>query len=138
MEKIAPTQKAIEELKQGKRWEELAAANRRSSLGAFLMNEICAKGMSIGAASELAGLNRATLYKILNEDTRPSRNVLLRLSRILGMSIEKTQQLLKVGGFSPLSGSKTDDIIVMYGIINGLSLGDIDADLRRNGFPGIL
>ena len=137
MEKLAPTQKAIEDLKNGKRWEEITVPGGFGSLGTFLMNQICAKGISIGAASELAGLNRATLYKILNGDTHPTRNVLLRLSRVLEMNIEKTQQLLKMAGLSSLSGSKTEDLIVMYGIINGMSIMDIDQDLTRNGYPGL-
>ena len=137
MEKLAPTQKAIEDIKNGKRWEEITVSGGLGTLGTFLMNQICVKGISIGAASELAGLNRATLYKILNGDTHPTRNVLLRLSRVLEMNIEKTQQLLKMAGLSPLSGSKTEDLIVMYGIINGMNIMDIDQDLTRNGYPGL-
>ena len=137
MDKLAPTQKAIEDIKKGKRWEEITVPNRSATLGNFLMNQICAKGISIGTASELAVLNRATLYKILNGDTHPTRNVLIRLSRILNMSIESTQQLLKMAGFSPLSGSRTEDVIIIYGIINDLNIMDIDRDLTRNGFPGL-
>ena len=137
MDKLAPTQKAINAMKNGKRWEDITVPTRAATLGNFLMNQICAKGISIGTASELAGLNRATLYKILNGDTHPTRNVLIRLSRILDMSIEATQQLLKMAGFSPLSGSRTHDVIIMYGIINGLNIMDIDRDLTKNGFPSL-
>ena len=137
MDKLAPTQKAINAMKNGKRWEDITVPIRAATLGNFLMNQICAKGISIGTASELAGLNRATLYKILNGDTHPTRNVLIRLSRILDMSIEATQQLLKMAGFSPLSGSRTHDVIIMYGIINGLNIMDIDRDLTKNGFPSL-
>ena len=63
--------------------------------------------------------------------------MLIRLSRILNMSIESTQQLLKMAGFSPLSGSRTEDVIIIYGIINDLNIMDIDRDLTRNGFPGL-
>lgn len=137
MDKLAPTQKAINAMKNGKRWEDITVPTRAATLGIFLMNQICAKGISIGTASELAGLNRATLYKILNGDTHPTRNVLIRLSRILDMSIEATQQLLKMAGFSPLSGSRTHDVIIMYGIINGLNIMDIDRDLTKNGYPSL-
>lgn len=137
MEKISPTQNAIEKLKKGKRWEEITVSGGSGTLGTYLMNQICARDISIGATSELAGLNRATLYKILNGDTHPTRNVLLRLSRVLDMNIEKTQKLLKLAGLSPLSGTKTEDLIVMYGIINGLGISDIDQDLLRNGYPGL-
>ena len=137
MDKLAPTQKAINAMKNGKRWEDITVPIRAATLGNFLMNQICAKGISIGTASELAGLNRATLYKILNGDTHPTRNVLIRLSRILDMSIEATQQLLKMAGFSPLSGSRTHDVIIMYGIINGLNIMDIDRDLTKNGYPSL-
>ena len=137
MDKLAPTQKAINAMKNGKRWEDITVPTRAATLGNFLMNQICAKGISIGTASELAGLNRATLYKILNGDTHPTRNVLIRLSRILDMSIEATQQLLKMAGFSPLSGSRTHDVIIMYGIINGLNIMDIDRDLTKNGYPSL-
>ena len=120
MEKLAPTQKAIAEIKNGKRWEDLTVPGGLGNLGTFLMNQICAR-----------------LYKILNGDTHPTRNVLLRLSRVLEMSIEKTQQLLKMAGLSSLSGSKTEDLIIMYGIINGMRIMDIDQDLTRNGYPGL-
>lgn len=133
MEKMAPTQKAIADLKNGKHWCDITVGSM-GKLGSMLMDQIAAKGISIGAASELAGLNRATLYKILNGDTHPTRNVLIRLSRILDMNVEKTQELLKTANVPTLSGSKKEDLIVMYGIINHLDIADIDGDLTRNGY----
>ena len=132
-DRIAPTQKAIEAIKSGKHWEDITVGSM-GKLGSLLMDQIAAKGISIGAASELAGLNRATLYKILNGDTHPTRNVLIRLSRILDMNVEKTQELLKTANVPTLSGSKKEDLIVMYGIINHLDIADIDGDLTRNGY----
>lgn len=132
-DKIAPTQKAIADLKSGKHWGDITVGSM-GKLGSMLMDQIAAKGISIGAASELAGLNRATLYKILNGDTHPTRNVLIRLSCILDMNVEKTQELLKTANVPTLSGSKKEDLIVMYGIINHLDIADIDGDLTRNGY----
>ena len=137
MEKYAPTQKAIDALKSGKHWRDLASARAKNSLGSFLMNQLYLKDVSAGTVSELAGLHRATLYKILNGDTHPTRNVLLRLSRVLDMDMEKTQELLKLADVPMLSGSKKADLIIMYGIINKLSISDIDDDLVRNACPGL-
>ena len=88
----------------------------------------------IKTVAELAGLNNASMHKILGGEMHPSRNTLLRLSLVMELSFEDTQALLKAGNRSMLSGSRNRDLIIMEGIIQRQGLGSVNAALTRQGF----
>lgn len=96
------------------------------------------RGISTDALAELSGLNRASLYKILNGSTRaPQRNVLLRLALTLRLSFDEAQQLLKYGGQASLSGQRGRDILISDGIIHQKSIDEVCARLREYRFPDL-
>lgn len=137
MSDLTPTEMAIDLLKKGKPVELVVKEARLPSLGAYLFDFICKRDLSIQVTAELAGLNRVTLHKILNGDMNPRPNVLIRLSRVLGMNLDETQKLLKCGNCATLSGGKPRDVHIMDGIIHGKCIADIDEDLTDHGFPGL-
>ena len=104
------------------------------TLAELLNGHLGRTGKPIKTVAELAGLNNASMHKILGGEMRPSRNTLLRLSLVMELSFEDTQALLKAGNRSMLSGSRNRDLIIMQGIIKKLGLGSVNAALTRQGF----
>ena len=114
---------------------ELIGQVSAESLQGVLNRMIGRRGVSVDALAELAALNRASLYKILNGTTRrPQRNVLLRLALVLRLGFQETQELLRTGGAAKLSGSRARDIIISDGIINARSIDEVNERLQAHYF----
>lgn len=92
------------------------------------------KGMSVAMAAELSGINRASLYKILDGQVQPQRNTLLRLALTLELDFSETQQLLKAGNVSQLSSSRLRDRVIMVGLVNQDPIDEISKTLEKHGF----
>lgn len=92
---------------------------------------------SVEVIAGLADLNKTTLYRILNGEMNPKRNVLLRLSRVLNMDLDETQDLLKCGNVATLSGTRPRDILIMDGILSGKDLTDISGILKEHALPDL-
>ena len=110
----------------------------QKSLKGYLLGLMGKRGVSTDALAELAALNRASLYKILNGTTRhPQRNVLLRLALALRLSFSETQTLLNCGDCAPLSGNRARDIIVSNGIIKNSSIEEVNSHLQMHGLTDL-
>lgn len=133
MEKIGNTEFAASQLKKGIPLAQVLKESRSVSIGDYLYRFLSKTDRSVETIAGLAGLNKSSLYRILNAETTPQRNVLLRLSRILSMDFPETQMLLKIGKHATLSGSNPRDIIIMEGIIKNLDIMDISSNLARMG-----
>lgn len=108
------------------------------SLPGYLNHLMGRRNISADVLAGLAGLNRASLYKILNGSTKsPFRNVLLRLSLAMRLSFQETQMLLKLGGRATLSGERKRDILISDGIIHKRSIDEINARLHRYNFSSL-
>ena len=139
MQEMNATKLAVELLEQGKTMEDVMQICQMPSLGKYLFEFICKAGWSVEATAEFADMNKTSLYRILNGETRkPQRNVLLRLARVLRMNVDETQQLLKCGDNATLSGSRPRDIVIMGGIVNDMDLYDLDKSLTDCGLLGLL
>lgn len=137
MQKIGPTEAAVNRLKNGVSVTEILHETKSPTLGDYLFNFLSKTTCSVEAIAGLAGLNKSSLYRILNGEVSPQRNVLLRLSRILNMDLDETQKLLKIGNSASLSGSTPRDIVIIGGIINNQDIVDICNHLTENGFPDL-
>mgnify|MGYP002443201606 CR=1 FL=1 len=107
------------------------------ALGDYLFQFLRKTPRSVETIAGLAGLNKSSLYRILNAEVSPQRNVLLRLSRVLGMNLSETQKLLKIGDLASLSGSSPRDIVIIDGILRELDIIDINNRLEKNGFSDL-
>lgn len=137
MDKINMTQAAIEQLRKGIPLTKVLREADSRTAGDYLYLFLTKSSKSVEAIAGLADLNKSSLYRILNGETSPQRNVLLRLSRILGMDLTETQQLLKLGGHATLSGSNSRDIVIISGILKEQDIMDISDMLSRNGFADL-
>lgn len=89
--------------------------------------------MSYDTLGVLAGCSRANVYKMMGGRSHPEKDMLLRIAFVLRMSVEETQQLLKSAHRSTLSSGIPRDICVMYGLMNRLSLEEMDFVLEKKG-----
>lgn len=94
-------------------------------------------GMTILAIAELAGLSNSSMHRILNGEIHPSRNVLIRLALVLGMSFKATQLLLEVGNRSLLSAGRYRDRPIMQGIIQKRPIRYVDEALENMGYSDL-
>lgn len=134
MSELQPTELAVALLREGKPLAQVIHEAKLPSLSAYLFSFICKTDTSIEIIANLTSLNKASLYRILNGESNPGRNVLIRLSRILNMSLDETQTLLKCGNVASLSGSKPRDVIIIEGIIKAKEIDDISNTLVEHGF----
>lgn len=135
MQKPGLTETAVGLLQNGTPVTEILNHVQRLTLGDYLYGFL--RDRSVEAVAGLAGLNKSTLYRILNAEVSPQRNVLLRLSRILNMDLSETQTLLKLGNLATLSGSNLRDIVIIDGILRNLDIVDICNQLTKNGFSDL-
>lgn len=137
MNQLSQTELAIKLIKNGKSLDEIMKDTKLPSLGTFLFDYVAKRNLSIEVAANLADLNKTSLYRIIHNEMKPVRNVLIRLSRILDMDIDETQLLLKCGNVASLSGSRPRDLCIMEGIIHNKCIGDINDLLTEQGFPDL-
>lgn len=112
--------------------------DRTDSVPDLLLPRLGEKNMSVEVMSELAGFNRATGYKIIGGKQRAERDMLLRIAFVLEFSYEETAQLLKSGLRSALTSDSKRDVAIIYGLVNGLSLGEMDTVLEEYGLPTLV
>lgn len=132
-EYVGLTQLCVDTLKKGGSLSEIPK-ERIPSLTDVLNTFLGKTDYSIKTIAELAGINNASLHKMLSNKMHPTRNTLLRLALVMELSFEDTQVLLKAGNRSLLSGSRERDLVIMRGIIQKLALGDVCDELKRCGF----
>lgn len=137
MEKINLTRSAVEKLERGVPLTEVLRDTSRISIGDYLFQFLSKTTKSVETIAGLADLNKSSLYRILNAEISPQRNVLLRLSRILEMNLPETQKLLKIAGRATLSGSSSRDVVIISGILKEQEIMDICDNLSRNGYPDL-
>ena len=137
MQQSGPTEIAVSRLKGGASVTQLLHEANGPALGDYLFQFLCKTPRSVETIAGLAGLNKSSLYRILNAEVSPQRNVLLRLSRVLGMNLSETQKLLKIGDLASLSGSSPRDIVIIDGILRELDIIDINNHLEKNGFSDL-
>lgn len=136
MQNTGPTETAITRLKNGTPVTAILKETKATTLGDYLY-EFLRESPSVETVAGLAGLNKSSLYRILNAEVCPQRNVLLRLSRVLNMNLSETQKLLKIGNLASLSGSNPRDIVIIDGILRNLDIVDISNNLIKNGFSDL-
>lgn len=117
--------------------EELIKEMTPLNLGKTLSKIIGIQNRSTGTIAELAGMNPATLHKILYNKMHPSRNILIRLSLTLELSFDETQYLLKCGSRAALSGNRERDLYIIDGIENKKGIADVNDALTAHGHPDL-
>jgi transcriptional regulator with XRE-family HTH domain len=101
------------------------------SVPSYLNKKLGERNLSTAQLFEAAGTERSTGYKIMNGQLLPSRDSLLRVALVLGLDVNETQYLLKVGRRARLTPRDTRDAVVLHCIIQHKSL--LDSNLILDG-----
>lgn len=91
---MTPTQYFVQKILNKQPIEPMDEVPLGPSLSDLLNTALGQRGISVAAAAELSGINRTSLYKIMDGTVQPQRNTLLRLALTLDMDFEQCQQLL--------------------------------------------
>ena len=84
------------------------------------------KSISKAALARRAGMSEVYLHQVFSGRRSPSRDRLL--CRCLGLeaTLEETQELLRQAGFAQLYPRHKRDAVISYGLVHGISLGEIN------------
>lgn len=66
-------------------------------------------------------LERTYGYQIFNGTRHPSRDILIRIALLLGLNLEETQRLLKIGGKNILYPRVRKDAVAIFALEKGYS-----------------
>lgn len=76
-----------------------------------------------------SGISEVYLHQVFARRRNPSRDRLICICVGLNASLEETQALLKYAGCAQLYPRRKRDAIVIYGLIHGMELADINDKL---------
>ena len=84
------------------------------------------KSISKAALARRAGMSEVYLHQVFSGRRSPSRDRLLCLCLGPEATLEETQELLRQAGFAQLYPRHKRDAIISYGLVHGISLGEIN------------
>ena len=84
------------------------------------------KSISKAALARRAGMSEVYLHQVFSGRRSPSRDRLLCLCLGLEATLEETQELLRQAGFAQLYPRHKRDAVISYGLVHGISLGEIN------------
>lgn len=99
-----------------------------------LLNALFQKrSISKAALAKQSGMSEVYLHQVFAGRRSPSRNRLICLCFGLSATLEETQELLKQCALAQLYPKNKRDAIIMYGLVNGISLFDVNDKLFSEG-----
>ncbi len=131
-DKVRSTIRMIDEMGRGVSLEELLKTSKpMKSIAQLILPHL--GDMSYETLGVRAGTSRANVYKLMDGRSHPEQDVLLRIAFTLGMDVEETQALLKSAHRSQLTSSIPRDVCILFGLINHLTLDEMDQLLKEKG-----
>ncbi|MGN0563506.1 MAG: helix-turn-helix domain-containing protein [Candidatus Heritagella sp.] len=82
--------------------------------------------ISKAALAKQSGMSEVYLHQVFAGRRTPSRSRLLCLCFGLSATLEETQELLKQSGQAQLYPKNRRDVIIMYGLLNGITLFEVN------------
>lgn len=101
----------------------------QGSAADFLNVLFSRKNVTKAALAKKACMSEVYLHQVFAGKRNPSRNRLICICFGLGATLEETQEFLKLCGHAQLYTRIKRDAIVIYGILNGLSLNEVNDKL---------
>lgn len=133
------TEELLEGLKKANNLENYVLENQdefmQVDIAEYLENIIREKQLKRSQIVKDSGLDRSYVYHILNgERQNPSRDKLLAICAAMKLNIEETQYFLRAVGVSVLYPRNQRDSIILYGLEQGSSVGEMNEALYDAGF----
>ena len=89
--------------------------------------------LSKAALAKRSGMSEVYLHQVFSGRRNPSRSRLICLCFGLSATLEESQELLKQGGFAQLYPKNRRDAIIIYGLVNGAGLFEVNDKLFSEG-----
>ena len=89
--------------------------------------------LSKAALAKRSGMSEVYLHQVFSGRRNPSRSRLICLCFGLSATLEVSQELLKQGGFAQLYPKNRRDAIIIYGLVNGAGLFEVNDKLFSEG-----
>ena len=101
----------------------------RENVAEVINNLFLQKNISKAFLAKNSGVSEVYLHQVFAGHRNPSRNRLLCLCFGLSATLEETQTLLKQCGYAQLYSRKKRDAVVIYGLLHGMSLYEVNDKL---------
>jgi len=98
-----------------------------TSVSELLLGYLKQSGLSRTEVITISGLNDIYAHQIFSGKRRPSRDKLLCLCFGLQLTAEQVQSMLRDCGYVPLYVKKRRDSIILYALLNGMTLLELNA-----------
>lgn len=95
----------------------------------LLLHMIEKKGISKAVLAKQAGMSEVYLHQVFAGRRNPSRSRVLCICFGLNATLEETQELLKQCSLAQLYPREKRDAIIIYGLMHGLSLFEVNDKL---------
>lgn len=136
------TDELLLNLKRSKDIEQYFIANEeelvREGLGDYLYHLFEKMEVSATQAAQRALLSKSQVYNILNNQTNPSREFVLQLSFGIQVTLEQTQQMLRLSKNQRLYPRVKRDAVLIFALENKFSLEDAHELLVKRGMMGLI
>ena len=99
------------------------------SISDVLNRLLAEKNISKSVLAKNSGISEVYLHQIFAGRRNPSRNRIICLCYGLGATFDETQELLKLCSSAQLYPKNRRDAIIIYGLVHGLSLFEINDKL---------
>ena len=103
----------------------------KETTASFLNYILETKQLSVSQIAKNSGVGEYT-YKIFNGERKPSRNVIIAIALGAKISFEETQLLLRISKYAILDSRDKRDSIIIYALMNNLSVFETDDLLMEN------
>lgn len=100
----------------------------------YLNKLIFDKNSSAPKIIRKTNIDKSYFYQFLNGRRKPGRDKIILISMALGLDLDETQKLLKIGMEGALYAKNKRDVVIQYCIINKYSIDETQGYLDDNGF----
>lgn len=91
----------------------------------FLNRMIEKKQMRVAEAAERSGRGEY-VYKVFAGTRKASRDVLAAISLGMGLTLDETQDLLRLASFARLDPRSRRDSVIIYGLCRGMTVAEVN------------
>jgi transcriptional regulator with XRE-family HTH domain len=131
------TDKLLHSLKKAENFQTAISTTREYAINRplkdYLNQWLLLKKLTKSTVLRRAGITEATGYQYFDGKRNPSREKVIALAIGLELSFEETNELMKKSGYAQLYPKHPWDAVVIYGLIHGLTITEIDLHLYEEG-----
>jgi len=124
------------ELRRASQIEDYLAANDESfveeTVAELMARTFVGKGITKAELARRSGSSTVYVHQVFAGRRCPSRDKVICLCIGMGADLSETQDLLKAAGYAPLYATNRRDAVVMFGLMHGKALEEIDEKLDGN------